>query len=319
MAKKLRVAVLYGGPSIEHDTSLKSGEAVIGVLGRSNYEIVPVLIERSGQWSIEPEELKDQADLAFNTLRGDFGEDGTVQRILRDLRFPYIGSEALPSALALNKDLTAKILRAHGIRVPQAVLVDPPSLKSFGEAGLRLDFDLPVVVKPVNRGSSLGVSLVRDEAGFFPAVEKALNLSRQALIEEYVPGREIAALLIDEGDEEVIPLPLVEVLPGVRGFYDHYAKHTPHAVGLVAPAKLTREEKDLIEGIALAIYRIIDASGILEINLIKPEVGEPYVLEVNTIPSFAAHSPLAEAARAHGVSLTELFERIIQRVYAESS
>ena len=314
MARKLRVAVFFGGPSIEHDVSLLSGEAVRQALAKDKYEILPVLVSRSGRWSVEPEELKDQVDLVFNTLKGEYGEDGTLQQFLRELNLPYVGSDVLPSALALNKDLTAKLLRASGIQVPRSTLIE-----QWPTNEIELDFDLPAIVKPVNRGSSLGVSLVRREEELFPAIEKALNLSRQALVEEYVSGREIVCLLFDEGDEEIIPLPLVEVVSGVRGFYDHYSKRQPGAARLIAPARLSEEEGDLIQGIALAIHKIMDTSGLLEVNFIETEGGEPYVLEVNTVPSFADHGPLVQAAKAHGLTLTELLERVIEKAYAESS
>ncbi len=308
------MAVLFGGPSIEHDVSLLSGEAVRQALDKTKYEVLPVLVSRAGRWSVEPEELKDQVDLIFNALKGEYGEDGTLQQFLRELNLPYVGSGVLPSALTLNKDLTAKLLRANGIQTPKSVLIE-----KWPVGEIELDFDLPAIVKPVNRGSSLGVSLVRREEELFPAIEKALNLSRQALIQEYLLGREIICLVLDDAIEAAIPLPLVEVVPGLRGFYDHYSKRQPGAVGLIAPAEVSREEGDLIQGIALAIHQMLDPSGILEIDFIKVEAGEPYVLEVNTVPSFADHGPLVQAAKAHGLTLAELLERMIEKAYAQSS
>ena len=158
MSQKLTVAVLMGGPSAEHEVSLASGEVVTKSLDSEKYDTFPVIITRGGEWTIPIEEVRDKADIAFIALHGEYGEDGTVQELLHEAEIPYTGSDMFSSALAMNKIISARLLSSHGIKVPRFVsvhkhekVVDP--FDHFG---------YPIVVKPANRGSSVGMTIVRN-------------------------------------------------------------------------------------------------------------------------------------------------------------
>jgi D-alanine-D-alanine ligase len=296
-----------GGPSAEHDVSLSSGKVVVNALDRQRYEVIPVVITRGGQWSIPPEELPQRADIAFIALHGEYGEDGTVQELLRRLGLPFTGSDVLPSALAMNKILTANLFRAYGLNVPRSVVVD----RSAKEA-VQLNFDFPLVVKPVDRGSSVGVSIVRRGEEIEEALEKAFSFSRQALIQEYIVGREITCSVIDNGDEEVIPLPPTEIIPRTSHFFDYHAKYTQGATDEITPADLDPATRDLVQTTAVLAHQAIGASGMSRTDMILAPSGWLYVLEINTIPGLTPTSLFPQAALAHGLTLPELFHRLIE-------
>ena len=181
--RKRRVAVLIGGPSSEHDVSLSTGKVVMDYLDRDKYDVIPILVSRSGDWPIDPEDLKDKADVAFIAMHGEYGEDGQVQQIMEEIGIPYTGSGVIPSALGMDKVFSARLLRAYRIKVPDYVQVN----RSAHLERLKISFDFPVIVKPVDRGSSVGISIVRKRADLPEALENAFRFSEDAMVQEYIP------------------------------------------------------------------------------------------------------------------------------------
>ena len=307
--RKLRVGLLMGGPSAEHEVSLASGEVVGKALGSGNkYEVIPILIGRDGTWPIEIEDLADEIDVAFIALHGEYGEDGTVQEILKNQGIPFTGSDVLPSALAMNKVLSLRLLASKGIPVPRFVVVHnhEKEIEPFDH------FGFPVVVKPANRGSSVGVAVVRTPEGLYSSLQNAFRFSRDALIQEYIPGHEVTCSVLDDGLGDVIPLPVTEIIPKSGGFFDYKAKYTPGASEEITPARLTDEGTELIQRTAVAAHRALGASGFSRTDMVIGEDGELYVFEVNTIPGMTETSLLPQAAEAHGLTLEDLFDRIIE-------
>jgi len=305
---KLRVALLMGGPSAEHDVSLSSGEVVSYALDTEKFEVVPVVITRGGQWPVPIEELKDDVDIAFIALHGEYGEDGTVQSELSEAGIPYTGSDVLPSALAMNKVLSARLLGAHGIRVPRFVVVHKheKEIESFEH------FGYPVIVKPVDRGSSVGLAIVRRPDELYVALHKSFGVSRDAMIQEYIPGHEVTCSVLDDGLGDALPMPVTEIIPNHGGIFDYAAKYNVGASTEITPARLSDEGTELVQRTAVATHRAVGASGISRTDMIISEDGELYVLEINTIPGMTSTSLLPQAAIAHGIELPELFERIIE-------
>ena len=306
--RKLRVGLLMGGPSAEHEVSLMSGKVVSGTLDPEKYEVVPVIISRDGTWSIDVEDLVDDIDIAFIALHGEYGEDGTVQEILRSAGIPFTGSDVLPSALAMNKILFLRLLGARGFSVPRFVAVHKHEkvIDSFDH------FGLPVVVKPADRGSSVGVSIVREPAELYVALQNAFRFSRDAIIQEYIPGHEVTCSVLDDGLSDAVPLPVTEIIPKNGGFFDYNAKYTPGATDEITPARLTDEGTELVQRTAVAVHRAVGASGMSRTDMIIGEDGDLYILEVNTIPGMTPTSLLPQAAKAHGLTLQDLFDRIIE-------
>ncbi len=308
MRNKLRVALLMGGPSVEHDVSLASGAVVASALDTDKYEVTPIVITRGGEWPMSIDEVSAKSDIAFIALHGEYGEDGTVQAILGDAGIPYTGSDVLPSALAMNKILSSRLLSSHGIQVPRFISAHrhEKKLDSFEH------FGYPVVVKPVDRGSSIGLSIVRSPEELYVALQKVFYITRDAIIQEYIPGHEVTCNVIDDGLGDAFPLPVTEIIPKSGGIFDYHAKYTSGASDEITPARLSDAGTELVQEAAVFAHKAVGASGMSRTDMIIGEDGELYVLEINTIPGMTSTSLLPKAAIAYGLSLSDLFDRIIE-------
>jgi len=272
------------------------------------YEVLPVLINKDGSWPVDIDDLADEVDIAFIALHGEYGEDGTVQEVLREAGIPFTGSDVLPSALGMNKILSSRLLMSQGVSVPRFVVVHKheKSIDPFDH------FGFPVVVKPADRGSSVGVSVVRGPEELYVALQNAFRLSKDAIIQEYIPGHEVTCNVLDDGLGDVVPLPVIEIIPRSGGMFDYDAKYTPGASDEIVPARLSDEGTELVQRAAVAAHRAVGASGVSRTDMIIGEDGELYVLEINTIPGMTSTSLLPKAAEAHGLTLQDLFDRIIE-------
>ena len=308
--RKLRVAILSGGLFAEHEVSRLSGEAVRCALAKTKYETTPVLVKRDGDWSISLSKLKDMVDVAFVAMHGKYGEDGTVQDILERANIPYTGSGTLSSALAINKVLTGRLFRTLGFDTPRFLALEKSDSGYF-----ELDFDFPVIVKPINRGLSLGVGLAREPEELNDALGQAFEFSKSVLVEEYILGRELSISIVDNGGGELVPLTPVEIIPRAASFHDYYSKHAPDVSEVITPALLSEKEKDLVQAAGLLAHQAIGARGVSKTVMILGQNGRLYLLETNTIPSFIETGALVSAASGHGLSLTEVCERIVEAAY----
>jgi D-alanine-D-alanine ligase len=306
---KLKVAVLMGGPSSEHEVSLLSGKNVVAGLDKAKYEVLPVVVSRSGIWQTEPGELKKRIDVAFIAMHGEFGEDGTVQSILEKEGIVYTGSRPLPSALGMNKIFSSRIFRAHDLPTPDFLAIN----KNDNWEDLQLDFDLPFIVKPSSRGSSLGVSLVRERKDLGEALKKAFAFGRDALIQKYIYGREVTCGVLDDGRRKITPLLPTEIILKLSIFFDYRSKYANNASEEVTPPRLPEKTIEKIKDTAAAAHRIIGASDISRTDMIlSHEDNKLYVLEINTIPGLTPNSLLPKEAAATGISFSELLDKIIQ-------
>lgn len=301
---------MTGGPFAEHESSVLSGEAVRRALAKTKYETTPVLVKRDGDWSVSPSKLKEIADIVFIAMHGKYGEDGTVQDALKQTGIPHTGSGALTSALAINKTLTGRLFRALGFNTPRFMTLEKSDSGYF-----ELDFDFPVIVKPINRGLSLGIGLAREPGELNDALGRAFEFSKSILVEEYILGRELSVSIIDNGGGELIPLTPVEIIPKVASFHDYYSKLSPDMTEAIIPALLDEVEKDLVQTAALLAHQAIGAAGVSKTDMILDQHGHLYLLEINTIPSFVETGALMRAASGHGLSLTEVCERIVEAAY----
>jgi len=302
---------LVGGPSSEHEVSLSSGRVVHKHIDHDKYEVIPIVIGRKGDWPIEQKQLPDVADVAFVMMHGEYGEDGTIQEILRDLNMPYTWSDVMASSLAMNKPLSYRAFRAHGMDTPESKTV---SRHNFHDIDYEI-FDLPAIVKPADRGSSVGVSLVRRISDLKDAVEKALTHSKTAMVEKFIPGKEFTCGVLDDSMGGAFPLPVTQIFPRTSNFFDYHAKYVPGASHEVTPAQISKEEAERIQATALRAHQAVGASGASRTDMILGEDGELYVLEVNTIPGMTETSLLPQGAIAHGISISELLDRIIESAF----
>ncbi len=312
--EKIKVAVLMGGPSSEYEVSLKSGENVLKCLDREKYHPEAILIDKNGQWPIEIEELKN-FDLAFIAMHGPYGEDGTIQSLLESLKIPYNGSSSLTSALAMNKYLTSKVLKAHDLIVPPSFLVTKmewEKIPSFIAYQIKHYFGYPVVIKPNNQGSSIGVSLVENEFGLTGAFNEIFSLTREAIIQPYIKGREVTCGVLDYGwPDSAYPLVPTEIIPKKSKIFDYQAKYEPGASKEITPAPLPSSLNKEIQKVALAVHKILGCSGVSRTDMILGEDKKIYVLETNTIPGMTETSLIPQQAAALGISFSQLLDRII--------
>ncbi len=299
MNKSKKIGVLYGGLSAERDVSLKSGAAVYGALIGAGYRAVLIDVGRD---LVEVMQREDVA-VAFVALHGRYGEDGCVQGVLELLQIPYTGSGVLASALAMHKLYSKRVFAASGI------LTAPFRCYGRNESVIlsELPFALPVVVKPVQEGSSVGVSIVRDESQLAGALELAFRHDEEILVEQYIKGQEVQIGILDDQ-----PIGAIEIVPK-NEFYDFEAKYSDGMAEHLFPARLEPAlyEKALRTG--LAAHRSLGCRGYSRADLLVTAEGDCYVLEVNTLPGMTALSLLPEIAlKGAGLSFEALVSRIIE-------
>ncbi|OGR87271.1 MAG: hypothetical protein A3A86_01060 [Elusimicrobia bacterium RIFCSPLOWO2_01_FULL_60_11] len=290
----MRVGVLYGGRSDETAISRKSGRAVVNALRQAR---IPARgIEVTSR--LPADLLKNKIDFCFIALHGRFGEDGTVQGLCEMMRIPYSGSGVLASALSMNKALTKTLLSARGISTaPFQILSDSDQ---------KVTLPLPFVVKPVDGGSAIGVTIVRRPSQVKTALKLALEHSRQALAERFVAGREVTVPVL--GDKT---LPIVEIIPK-GSFYDFKAKYDKGGSRHILPARLAARTSALIRKWALDAHGILGCRAFSRSDFIIDRNGRPFFLELNSIPGMTETSLYPESAKAAGYSFSEMLLEIIR-------
>ncbi|HYS42915.1 MAG TPA: D-alanine--D-alanine ligase [Geobacteraceae bacterium] len=295
--KTKKIGVLMGGLSAEREVSLNSGAAVHKALLNRGFDAVAIDVGRD----VAKVLARELVEVAFICLHGRLGEDGAVQGLLEVMGIPYTGSGVMASALAMNKIFAKTVFQANGLTVaPYRVVrrgeqLDPASL----------DFPLPIVIKPSQEGSSVGVSIVKQEAGIGPALAEAFRYDDEALAEQFIKGREIqVGILADRA------LGAIEIVPK-NEFYDFEAKYTAGMAEHILPAPLPGPlyEKVLKEG--EKAHAALGCSDYSRVDFLVTEAGECFLLEVNTLPGMTALSLLPEIAGGAGLSFEDLVERII--------
>ena len=309
----MKVAVLHGGRSSEHEVSLRSGESVAAGLEEAGHEVVLVLIERDGRWLLGGEEVELRAgrgllgaDVAFPVLHGPFGEDGTVQGLLECLDIAYAGPSVLSAAVAMDKIICKQLLAHHGF--PQVAFCQA------GESGWRetaASMGLPLWVKPSRLGSSVGISRVTStEQELDDAVELALGHDPRVIIESHCEGSEVECSVIGNTDP-------VASLPGqisTEGgdWYDYDAKYTDGGMRLEVPAPIGDDAVARVRELAVEVYRALDCRGLARCDFFVEEGGDVLVNEINTIPGFTETSVFGKLFEASGVPYPELCDRLVQ-------
>jgi D-alanine-D-alanine ligase len=291
-----KIAVLMGGPGSERDVSLATGRGVSKALRSLGAEVAEIDIRE------ENFQLPDDVELAFLTIHGTFGEDGQLQRILERRGIAYTGDGVEASEIAFDKIRSKEKFREHGVTTPLWEVIHP---------GRRPTIPLPIVVKPPREGSTVGVVIVKSEGEIESAISEAAKYSHELLIEKFVPGRELTIGILGEQ-----ALPILEIIPK-GGFYDFNNKYpflNPQAGGgaeHVCPAKIEAAKTREIQELALRAFRAVGLQVYGRVDAILSDSGQPFILEINTIPGMTEASLLPEAAAATGISYVELCARII--------
>lgn len=319
----IKVGVLRGGPSSEHEISLKTGKSVLLNLPEK-YSGRDVFINKEGNWHLDrrpsdPEGVFRSVDVIFNALHGQYGEDGKVQQLLEHFSIPYTGSGVIASALGMNKVLAREEFKKAGLKVPKATLVntDEGSLKE-AERVFRT-ISPPWVIKPISGGSSVGVSVARSLPDLIGALDAAFGLGQKVLVEEYIAGKEATCGIIDDFREEKhYALPVIEIIPPSRfEFFNYDAKYGGETKE-ICPANFSLSVKKEIENMA---RRAHDALGCRHYSrsdfIVAPprkrnEPPQIYILEINTLPGLTEESLMPKALNAVGASYGEFLDHLIK-------
>jgi D-alanine-D-alanine ligase len=343
--KRLRIGVLFGGRSGEHEVSLASAASVIRGLDKAKYEAVPIGITKEGHWRVGvgaqkmlPEILRggqnvmmsadpsaaelvaldggsgaQRLDVIFPVMHGTFGEDGTIQGLLDLAALPFVGAGVLGSAIGMDKDVAKKLLQAAKIPVVPWVTVrrhdwerDPRAT----QRAIEKKFKYPVFVKPATLGSSVGMTKVHSRSELGPALDLASEFAMKILVERAVVAREIEVSVL--GNHEPMASVPGEIVPH-REFYDYAAKYLEEGTQLLIPAKLKTAEVKKIRGLAVSAFRALQLSGMARVDFfLEKRGGRIFLNEVNTIPGFTSISMYPKLWEASGIPFSKLLDRLIE-------
>ena len=349
--KRLRIGVLFGGRSGEHEVSLASAASVIRGLDPEKYEAVPIGISKDGRWLVGhgaqkmlPEVLRSgqrvvlpadpnaaalvplgethaaalRVDVVFPVLHGTFGEDGTVQGLLELAGLPYVGAGVLASAVGMDKDVQKRLYQQAGLPVAECLCIlraDWEKSRAKVQRAVEQRFRYPLFVKPATLGSSVGMSKVHDREGLPAALDLAAEFAQKILVERAIQGREIeVSVLGNEDPKASVP---GEIVPH-REFYDYTAKYLEEGTRLIIPARLTRTQVRRFQDYAVRAFRAIECTGMARVDFfLERRTGRTYLNEINTIPGFTSISMYPKLWEATGLSFRELVDRLIELALAQ--
>ncbi|OWV77929.1 D-alanine--D-alanine ligase [Rhizobium sp. R634] len=350
-ANRLRIAVLFGGRSAEHEVSILSATNVMGALDPAKYDAIPVFVTREGQWLLSsfengalatpssgteiclvpggrgrmlamsahgaPHELPG-IDILFPVLHGPHGEDGSVQGAAEVARVPLVGCGILGSAAALDKDITKRLLKAAGLPVARAVTIHEGSAPSLDR--LESELGLPLFIKPARQGSSVGVSKVHASQEFAAALAGGFRHDRTLLAEEFIAGREIEFSVLEDTAGELFVSRPGEIVPAEsHGFYNYDAKYIDeNGAALKVPAELPPEIEAAMRDMAARAFRAVGCDGMARVDFFLTSDMRFVINELNTIPGFTDISMYSKAMAASGVSYAEVIDRLVEHGMARS-
>lgn len=296
-----------GGRSSEREVSLRTGQAVHQSLVRRGYDAVPIDVTDHLQ-----QDLKDQKiNIAFLSLHGPGGEDGTIQGFLETIGMPYTGSGVQASAVGMHKVVTKTLLAAHGIPVPSGTVVQRGTAPSLAKILKSAKLKLPVVVKPASQGSTIGVTIVRHAKEWKDALALAHRYDPDAMVEAYIPGHEVTVSILGGLAGAPKILPAVEIV-APDGFYDFSAKYQKGKTRYLCPAPLPAKILRQIGELGRRTYHVLGCEGAARVDFRITPKGRPYVLEINTVPGMTETSLLPMAAAQAGIDYDSLVEWILQ-------
>jgi D-alanine-D-alanine ligase len=326
--RKIRLGLIFGGKSAEHEVSISSARSIFRtVLDSKKYDLTLILIDKSGSWhdvnpdffarkqSVKPKgennvdlDLLRGVDVAFPVLHGQFGEDGTIQGLLEMLGMPYIGSGVPGSAIAMDKVVSKKLMKAAGLPVASFVAFSKEEVPSFEKLSALLG--LPFFVKPSRLGSSVGIHKVKNKTSYETALEDGFKFDLEVLAEEYVGGREIECSVLG-GNPPHASLP-GEIIPNDE-FYTYRAKYlSQDGAKLIVPAVLDKEVVKKVQNLARTAFSVCRCDGMARVDFFLRDKGEVVVNEVNTIPGFTPISMYPKLWEASGLPYSALIDRLVE-------
>ena len=348
---KLRVGIVFGGKSGEHEVSIQSAKNIYESLDRSTYEVMLLGVDKRGRWHLgsdasfilnasnpklialnarapavvpvdEPGEtalalkdpetgaLRQKVDVFFPIMHGTYGEDGSLQGLLRLLNIPFVGAGVLGSAVGMDKDVMKRLLREAGLPVPKFRVVRDCELATADLSEIVRGLGLPLFVKPANLGSSVGISKVKRSEDLRTALVEALAYDTKAMIEEAIVGREIECAVL--GNDEPRASICGEIVPQ-HEFYSYEAKYIDENGALLKiPAQIEADAQEHIRDLAVRAFKVLECSGMARVDFFLRPSGEVLINEINTLPGFTRISMYPKLWEASGIPYPELLDRLIQ-------
>jgi len=301
-----RVAVLKGGRSLERQVSLQSGDRVEEALHALGHDVIAIDVGHDLVARLRAE----KPHVAFIALHGRDGEDGTVQELLEIAGVPYTGSRVSACMRCADKVVTKHALRDAGLPTPDFFAFNETAFKELGATDVlpaieeRLGF--PLVVKPADQGSALGIKFARSAADVPSALVAAFSYSQKVVVERHVDGRDLAVSILDD-----VALPVVEAVPRDEDFYEYESRYEIGRTDFVCPADLDAATTERVQSLALGVHELLGCRSLSRVDLMLDGGGEPWVLEANTVPGMTDTSLLPQAADAAGIGFNELVSRIL--------
>ncbi len=352
--RKIKVAVLFGGVSSEHEVSLHSGKNVIREIDKNRFEVIPIGVDKDGKWwlyrneeyllnkdsaknialdknageqvvllpqgerelySVKRKEVIEKIDVVFSLMHGILGEDGNTQGLLKLAGVPFVGSGVLGSSVGMDKDFTKRLLRDSGIAVSKFITLYQNEKIEYEDAKIKLG--LPMFIKPANQGSSVGVSKVRNKDEFYQAISNAFKYDNKILIEEFVDGREVECAVI--GNEHLSASVVGEIIPS-HDFYSYEAKYVDdNGAKCVVPAVISEDITKKIQALSMMAFKIIGCNGLARVDFFLTKENKLIINEINTLPGFTKISMYPQLWQHTGKTYADLISELIQLALEKDS
>lgn len=300
--KKLKIGVVFGGKSAEHEVSLMSAQNVLNALDKTKYSISKIKIQKDGEFSLSA--LK-KVDVIFPVLHGPYGEDGIMQGLFKILDKPFVGASVLGSAIGMDKDVMKRLLKEADIPVGKFLVKKHFEKISYQDASKKLGKIM--FIKPANMGSSVGVHRVKNEKEFNDAVKDAFRYDSKIILEEYIDGQEVECSVL--GNDDPVASSVGEIVPG-DDFYSYDAKYI-NASETLLQARIDKKTEEKIKELAVKTFQVLSCEGLGRVDFLLRKNGEVLVNEINTLPGFTNISMYPKLWEASGLSQTKLLDKLI--------
>jgi len=310
--KKINLVILFGGKSVEHEVSVQSARNIVQAIDKRKYNIKLVSIDKKGVWppSTVAHLFSKKIDVVFPILHGPFGEDGTIQGLLKFANVPFVGTGVLGSAVGMDKDVMKRLLRDNGLPIAKFLVYKSHEREKIIFEKVKRVLGLPFFVKPANLGSSVGVTKVRNKHEFIAALASAFLYDSKILIEEYIKGKEIECSIL--GNKKPIASVCGEVTPN-HDFYSYEAKYLDENGALLSiPANISKQLMKKIQRLALEAYKVLCCEGMARVDFFVTKNEKVFINEINTIPGFTAISMYPKLWGASGIPYAKLIDILIK-------
>jgi len=307
LKKKLRIGVVFGGKSVEHEISVVSARNIIKALDKEKYKVISIYIKRTGNLQLG-RKIFNKIDIVFPVIHGAYGEDGTIQGLLKFSGLPFVGAGVLGSAIGMDKDISKRLLKQAGIAVADFITVYSGERISYKQVSKKLG---PVIfVKPANSGSSVGISRAKNKKEFKKAINEAFKYDSKVIIEEAIKGKEIECAVLGN-DAPIASIP-GEIIPK-SGFYSYEAKYIDkNGAEFKIPAEVSKEIIKKIQQTAVKAFRVLNCEGMGRVDFFLKKNGDLLVNEINTIPGFTSISMYPKLWEASEIPLIKLLDKLIE-------